>query len=475
MRILPFLFVFFFSLSCFSQNSPVRPSKNQEYKEKREKREDRRNKNEEKDNISIENDIILEETEDIIVEVDVILQENQKIEDTLQIKIITEIIDTPKVRILLHKNQSSRNFSIYGKARIASQTHRINIASGTLKVSFVDKNTAEISAFWHSAKIALPCTLSVVSGEKIFSDSEKKYRGSIIFTGENQGFSVINYIAVEDYLRGVVPLEIGVRQQSDFEALKAQAVAARTYTLARVLKNFSNDYDLLPTVADQVYGGSNCEYELSDSAVLQTQGIVIVKNDGELVNAFYHATCAGKTAAIDEVWRSQPDNSLVSRSDLRADGTAFCSFANSYSWKETWTINQFSEILRKYSRLSNEMPFDGIVKQVSVVSRTPSGRVAELLVVSDKGTFRYGKDKVRFVMRTPTKDEGILKSARFDIKIENNHVIATGFGYGHGIGMCQNGALSRAKVGQNYSEILKAYYTDIDFSDWNEVLIENKN
>lgn len=470
MKILPFLLIFLFSLSCSLQSTAVRPSKNKEFIEKKV----------ENNNILENHDTISQETENAITKEDTILKENNLPVPTLPKEIETEqkITDTfpeHKVRILLHKNQLSRNFFIYGRAVIISKTHKINIASGSLNVSFINENTAKISAFNRSAQITLPCTLSIVSDEKLFGDNEKKYRGGIILSGEKNGFSVINYIGVEDYLRGVVPLEIGVRGNSDFEALKAQAVAARTYTLARVSANFNNEYDLLPTVADQVYGGANCEYELSDSAVMQTQEIVIVKNNGELVNAYYHATCGGKTAAIDEVWRSKADNSLVSRSDLREDGTAFCSAANSYSWKESWTKSQFSEILEKYSRASNETPFDGNIKQIWVSKRSPCGRVSELIVVSDKGTFTYGKDKVRFVMRIPTKDEGILRSAKFDIKIENNNVVATGFGYGHGIGMCQNGALNRAKAGQKYSEILEAYYTNIKFSSWNEVLTQIKS
>jgi stage II sporulation protein D len=93
-----------------------------------------------------------------------------------------------------------------------------------------------------------------------------------------------------------------------------------------------------------------------------------------------------------------------------------------------------------------------------------------LTVVSEKGTFSYGKDKVRFVLRRPTKDEDILKSAIFNIKIENNSVVATGYGYGHGIGMCQIGAIERSRAKQSYIEILNSYYSNIKFSSWDEVV-----
>ncbi|MCL1946046.1 MAG: SpoIID/LytB domain-containing protein [Chitinivibrionia bacterium] len=373
----------------------------------------------------------------------------------------------PMARILLHKNMMFRNFFVYGKVQVVSKKLKINVAPGSIRATFVDENNIVISAHGHLAKISVPCTLSFVSGTKKFIDDEKEYRGGIIFTGSKAGFSVCNYIGIEDYLRGVVPLEIGVRAESDFEALKAQAVAARTYAFSRILSNKDKEFDLYPTVADQVYDGSANEYKLSDSAIISTKGIVITRKDGSLLDAYYHATCAGKTAAIDEVWNSRADSSLASRNDFRETGEAFCRTANSYFWKETWSISHFSQILRKYSRLTTgEMAFDGTVRDVRVLSRTSSGRVAVLQVISDNGAYNYGKDKARFVLRRPTKDEGILKSANFDIKIEGSNVVATGIGFGHGIGMCQNGTLERARAGQDFKRILSAYYSQINFGNY---------
>ena len=377
------------------------------------------------------------------------------------------------VRVLLDKNVSSKNIFIYGRVKILSEFININISQGSIRFTMIDEKNAEIAAHGRSAQLALPCTLTFSSIANVFSYDDKEYRGNIIFIGSKSGASIINLIDVEDYLRGVVPMEIGVRSEVDFEALKAQAIAARTYALSKVLRNTDKEFDLLPTVSDQVYGGVNCEYTISDSAIKDTRGIILLKNDGALLETFYHSTCAGRTASVDEVWNSAPDRSLVSRKDLRPNGAAFCGNSNAYTWREVWSINQFSQILRKYSVQHNETPFNGTVRAISVTSRTQSGRVNNLAVVSEGGVFNYGKDRVRFVLRRPTKDESILKSANFEIKIEGDNVIATGFGFGHGIGMCQTGALGRARAGQSYSDILKSYYSNFRFSTWDDVIFKS--
>jgi len=156
-----------------------------------------------------------------------------------------------KVRILLHKNVISRNIFVYGKIKILSDSVKISISQGSVRFLQINENRIEISAHERFAQVNLPCTLSFISGTNIFSDGEVEYRGDIIFSNDKNGFSVINFIDVEDYLRGVVPPEIGIRAETEFEALKAQAVAARTYTLSKVLRGADKEFDLLPTIADQ--------------------------------------------------------------------------------------------------------------------------------------------------------------------------------------------------------------------------------
>ena len=373
---------------------------------------------------------------------------------------------------MLHRNIKSHRIRIHGHADISSKNTSVRVSDGELEISFINENTIQISAHGRRQQIALPCTLSFVSGKMRFSDGANEYRGQIIFTSGQNGFSLINYIGLEDYLRGVLPLEIGVRGEPEFEALKAQAIAARTFALSRMLASRNREFDMVATVMDQVYGGSGNEYALSDLAIAKTRGIVVAKQEnGALLETFFHAICGGQTAAVNEVWNSQPNPSLVSRSDLDENGVAFCATANWFNWTETWSIAQFSQILHKYSRSTiGEAPFDGTVRAVNIASRTPSGRVNVLEIRSNSGTFTYGRDRSRFVLRRPTRDEGILRSANFEIRIDGGQVRATGRGFGHGIGMCQNGALERARRGQDFTQILSAYYTNIKLAQVNDFL-----
>ncbi len=184
--------------------------------------------------------------------------------------------------------------------------------------------------------ISLPCTLLAISNRNYFELGENSYRGSIIVAPEKNGFfSVINLCHVEEYLQGVVPLEIGKRSEKDIEAIKAQAIAARTYTYKRILERQKQPYDLLPTVADQVYGGANVEYPLSNRAIKATKGMVLIYGDS-LIYAYYHSTCGGITANVEDVWEKQPAPYLRSRKDVDQDGKPYCSISKFFTWKESW-------------------------------------------------------------------------------------------------------------------------------------------
>jgi stage II sporulation protein D len=365
------------------------------------------------------------------------------------------------VRILLEQKRKSIAIISYSNLRALSSSKNIRIGAGTLQVSAVE-NGMKISAHGKSAEVSSPCTLTVTGGNSIWGFEKSDYRGKLILSlTPKKNIRIINSLPVEDYLRGVVPLEIGRKSIKDMAAMKVQAVAARTYTYSRMSARVDLDYDLLPTVSDQVYGGASAEYSLSDSAILATKDLVVTYKNS-LIEAYYHSTCGGATAAVHKVWNTDPRPYLVSRSDLRPDGTAWCGISPLVSWSESWSLGEFNKIIRTESSKNRAFtPFIGNVISLSVTEKSLSGRVLNCKITSSDGVYSYGTDKIRFLMRTSKKGT-ILKSSKFDIKISNNQVIATGSGYGHGIGMCQMGAIGRARGGQNFEDILKSYYKNVD-------------
>jgi stage II sporulation protein D len=338
-----------------------------------------------------------------------------------------------------------------------------------------------------SAEIALPCTLysssefNIVKIEDDASSYSKgcdassytpagasmrrpkgcaSYRGSVIVSPDGPGFSVANYLTVDDYLRGVVPLEVGKGSDDVIEAVKAQAVAARTYTYRKMQENAGNPFDLSATVSDQVYGGIAAESELCNKAIRSTQGEVMAYHDS-LVYAYYHSTCGGRTANIEDVWNKSDMPYLRSVDDGDAP---YCGQSSSFSWEERWPLPQFSFIVNKYSHEAfPQNPCHGEIRDISIRSRFRCGRTRELCIKTSEGEFLYGGDKLRFALRRNTAGFPILKSCLLtEASVREGSVVIKGRGYGHGVGMCQTGALGRARSGKDYKEIIKAYYTGIE-------------
>lgn len=291
-----------------------------------------------------------------------------------------------------------------------------------------------------------------------------RYRGEVwIMPNDGGGLTVVNRLYLEDYLRGVVPMEIGHRTLDEAAAVAAQAVAARSYAYTH-LAGPGQRYDMRNTVADQVYGGADAETPLGDAAVAQTRGLVLTYH-GVVINAPYHSTCGGRTAAASEVWRTGDEPYLVSVSD-RIPGTDryYCDISPRFRWQRTFTRATLRALLdrylKDYAAVSSRGP--GAPRSVSVDSHTPSGRVHTLSIVTDRGRYRLQKNDIRFVLRS--SDGEILNSTAFTVEDVHDPdgrlsaVVVRGSGYGHGVGMCQWGAIGRARAGQDFRTILRAYY-----------------
>jgi stage II sporulation protein D len=314
--------------------------------------------------------------------------------------------------------------------------------------------------------------LLVPEGRGYSGWSGRWYRGTFRIyaapagAGANEtGLTLVNEVPLEDYLRGVLPEEIGNPPQTDFEAVKAQAVAARSYTLSYLGRRADLGFDLWATVEDQVYGGTARENAQSNRAVQETRGEILL-SDGVPIRALYSSACGGRTVNVEDVWPWPWTPYLRSVRDAEDDNRdGYCSLSANYRWREEWGVDAFIATLRKYAPAegASTAALDGQLLDVRVESRSRSGRVAELVVETTEGQCVLHGDRTRWALRRPG-GEAILRSSFFKIGVQRAadgaplRVVATGGGNGHGIGMCQWGAMGMARAGKSYREILRHYY-----------------
>ncbi len=287
----------------------------------------------------------------------------------------------------------------------------------------------------------------------------KNYRGNLELTPQGSGFLTLNSISIQDYLRGVVPKEMGQRNENYFEALKAQAIIARTYAIKRMLSRSSSDFDVYASVQDQVYGGIEVEYPLSDRAVTETSGLVLMYLDS-LALCYYHSTCGGRTASRHEVWGGPTIPYLISQPDQDSLQRPWCRASSYIHWSQSWDLNKLTGIIRANlgsAGVRNAPSFHKLLG-FRVQGRFACGRIQSLEVNTDGGAFVLQGDKIRFALKPGSGTGQVLESARFQIVVDHERVTAQGSGFGHGVGLCQMGALARSEAGQNYFEILNAYY-----------------
>lgn len=322
-----------------------------------------------------------------------------------------------------------------------------------------------------------PFVVRTTSADGMLQYNGHRYRGELWFTAADVGIVVVNRVAVEDYLKGVVPTELGTRQEIDRAAMEAQAIAARSYTYMRVPSAEAAQsnalYDMVATVQNQVYMGADTEHPVVNQAVDATAGLVL-RYGGLLVDAPYSASCGGRSALPTDAWRdakSQPY--LQAIDDVNpATGKPFCDLSPRNHWTAELDEGQLNEAVRRALVAAGaNAPKPTSVREVEVTDRTPSGRVGDLLLRTDRGDVHVRANDVRAVLRDVRG--AILSSTYFSIDREaRNHghltgVTLRGAGNGHGVGMCQWGAIGRARAGQDARTILAHYYpgTVVGFAD----------
>lgn len=272
----------------------------------------------------------------------------------------------------------------------------------------------------------------------------RHYRGWIFLESLNGFLLIVNEVPLESYLLGVLACEMS--PSAPLEALKAQAVAARTYALNRIGSLKGEPYDLDDTSRCQVYRGFDREFPATNEAVRLTSNQVLTYQ-GRPISAVFSTVSGGITASSEESFKGPGQPYLTSFLDVDAKGVPFASGAKYLDWELQLSFDELERDLQKSGHRV------GKLVTINIVSRGPSGRVMTVEVVGTSSKVSlFGADFRRII------GPDVLRSTLFDLLVNDNSITCIGRGWGHGVGMCQAGAIGRAKAGQTYREILAIYY-----------------
>lgn len=313
---------------------------------------------------------------------------------------------------------------------------------------------------------------------------ERMYEGLIEINVVDDQIHLITELPIEEYLRGVVPSEIGPTAHP--EALKAQAVAARSETVTALRERVyaGDNYDICADVDCQVYAGIGKRNDATDAAIQATRGLVIA-HDGLSLPAYYASNSGGFTENVENVWPHRdrgipawtgkfdgigdPPPDLTVEENVREwVTTAPAHYANqaAYPGLPDWTLKNFrwekevtAEELTGFVAKKKDI---GRVIAMEPMGRGVSGRLTNLKFIGENGEYTTGPElAIRQMWEPPLKSSCFVVTPIGDESRPDSFLIQ-GAGYGHGVGMCQTGAMARALTGQNFEEILTFYYTGVD-------------
>ncbi|TVR95447.1 MAG: SpoIID/LytB domain-containing protein [Trueperaceae bacterium] len=333
----------------------------------------------------------------------------------------------PLVRVLLDERPGAASVRIDGPHRGAIDGRPFTTPFAlTWSVAAVDGRL-----YVDAVPVGRQLELAPDAGEVVWDGA--RYRGSVRFVARGDTVLIVNVVDIESYLRGVVPAEM--QANWPLEALRAQAVAARTYTMVNL--DAGAPYDVCATSDCQVYRGIGIEHARTDQAVLSTAGQVLTFG-GAYARTYYHSDSGGVVASSAEVWGMSIPYLSAFR-DVASDGP-----------HARWDVRLEPAMVAVQLTASGHHV--GAVQRVRVLSYSESGRVASLEVVGSAGRVTLHGLSARLQARAWG-----LKSTRFEMV---GDLAVRGWGWGHGVGMSQYGARALALAGHSYGQILGFYYPD---------------
>ena len=312
------------------------------------------------------------------------------------------------------------------------------------------------------ARIAGGATVVLEQGEGgTVRIAGKEYRGRVLLTATSTGLLAVNALGLEDYVAGVINAEMGRRAPGEEAALEAQAIVSRTFA-SRVLGRWrTQGFDLVSTIADQAYAGASSETDAGRAAVESTRGVILTWN-GQPIEAFFHSTCGGRTTPGTEAFVNATMPYLASVTDDSPSGDSWCAISPRYRWREEWTGEQLRATLRAtLPPLGVPAMRVGEVRDVVATDHGTSGRVTAIRIQLAQSSVPVTGQAIRSALRP--EGATLLRSTGFQIQATKSggkltRLVIEGRGNGHGVGMCQWGAVGRARAGFSAEQILSAYY-----------------
>ncbi|SRR5690554_6863693 len=263
----------------------------------------------------------------------------------------------------------------------------------------------------------------------------KYYDDNLKVHSQRRGMLLVNNVNIDNYVKGVVEAEVGRRAPEEY--FKTQAIICRTYALSHTYKHALEGINLCDEVHCQVYNGK-CFFSPIINGTMQTSGLVVVDSSIQLITAAFHSNCGGQTLNSERVW-SKPLYYLQGKRDT------FCLNQQNAHWSRQIPKRQWTDYLREKLSLQD---LNAIEKYIPQKERAP-------YFLQPNSGLTYEDIRNHFK----------LKSAFFEIEDKGEYIQLKGRGYGHGVGLCQEGAMEMARQNYSYSEILHFYFTGVHIID----------
>jgi stage II sporulation protein D len=346
------------------------------------------------------------------------------------------------IRVAIVQDAASLNLKVKGAYEIIDSVSKEVLTKGEdLKTTVTAYRDGILLGGKNFATIRL--FIKTQNQEAITIDG-RRFRGDIqLIEKDNLRLMVINHIDLEGYIQGILYHEAS--HYWPYDALKAQAIACRTFALYQMQKNALKDYDVTSDIYSQVYGGRTSERYRTTKAVEETKGEILTYQN-KIFPAYYHATCAGHTEDASFLWN-------IDMVPLRGILCLFCKDSPHFRWHYVLSLDAIKDKLVNFGYPMKK------IKNIEILGRDRSHRIISLNIASDNKDINIMAKDLRNIL-----GPNIIRSTNFNIQIVDSDVIFQGFGWGHGVGLCQWGAYFMAKRGYNYKKILKYYYPESELS-----------